>query len=154
MRLKLWVGIIWVIFLFVAVSIGEANIRNHMYTYDISQLDWQLLNWTSAWRGTTRLAEPFILDRMEFDRQDRKIIVYLDGTLEQATEENLKKSIQNITEVFRTKFPTFEPKEDLIVYYTLKSQDGNKVYKQYITGASVDKSLQQKEKPSGSYTYY
>ncbi|MFH1441927.1 MAG: hypothetical protein ABIH18_07820 [Candidatus Omnitrophota bacterium] len=111
---------------FVFVNNSQARIRQYINPYDISQIEWQLLNWTAAWRDTTTPAFPFTLERMEYDRTKRKVIIYLQGKSEFATDENLRKSIDGIASLFNQKFPEFNPKEDMIVYYSLISPEGNK----------------------------
>jgi len=117
------------------LTVAEAKMRKYSYPYDISQLEWQLLNWTSAWRGTTNLTDPFTLDRLECDRNGWIVNVYVSGDSDLGTEDNLQKSINNITEVFQNRFKDFVAETDLIVHYNLVSKDGVKVYKEYFAGA-------------------
>lgn len=137
MKLKSRV-ILAVILFFSFLAIADAKMRKYSYPYDISQVEWQLLNWTAAWRGTTSPAGPFVLDRLECDRDGWIVNVYVTGTPDLATDENLKKSIDNITKVFQDKFPDFVAETDLIVHYNLLSADGNKVYKEYSAGSFND----------------
>lgn len=108
------------------VPSAEAKLRKATYIQEISKIDWQLLNWTAAWRGTKKPADPFILERMEYDRDARQVEVYLNGDPKEATDENLQKSISGITAVLQDEFPDFEPRDDLIVHYSLKSEEDNK----------------------------
>ncbi len=123
--------LLFLVMLFTGVSGNAlANLSSYSYPYDISQLEWQLLNWTTAWRGTATPVSPFILERMECDRKGWKVIIYVNGMFSQATDENLKGSIDNITSTFKNRFPEFDPKTDLTVYYNLGSstmvyKDGN-----------------------------
>lgn len=115
---------------------AQAKITAYTYPYDISQIEWQVLNWTTAWRGTTTPAEPFILERMEYDRKEKKVNIYLSGRPEQATDDNLNKSINGITSLFHQHFSKFEPQSDLIVHYELKSEKDEKtLYIKYNEGA-------------------
>ena len=117
------------------LTVAEAKMRNYSYPYDISQLEWQLLNWTAAWRGTTILTDPFTLDRLECDRDGWIVNVYVTGNSMLGIVDNLQKSVDNITKVFQEKFKEFVPETDLIVHYNLQSFDGTKVYKQYVGGS-------------------
>ncbi len=111
---------------FVFLNDSQARIRQYINPYDISQMEWQLLNWTAAWRGTTTSSYPFTLERMEYDRVKLKVVIYLQGKSELAADENLRKSIDGISFLFNQKFPEFNAKEDLIVYYSFASSEGNK----------------------------
>lgn len=112
---------------FIFLNNSQARIRQYINPYDISQMEWQLLNWTAAWRGTTTPAYPFTLERMEYDRAKQKVVIYLQGKSELATDENLHKSIDTITSSFNQKFPEFNAKEDLAAYYSLTSSEGDKI---------------------------
>jgi len=136
MKLKTAVVCLMAVFCLSLLSIAEAKMRNYTYPYDISQLEWQLLNWTAAWRGTTSLTDPFVLDRLECDRNGWIVNVYVTGSADMATDENLKKSIDNITKTFQEKFAEFVPETDLIVHYDLRLPDGSKIYKEYSAGSS------------------
>jgi len=123
---------LFIVFIMLLCFTGNAlaNLNRYSYPYDISQLEWQLLNWTTAWRGTATPASPFILERMECDRKGWKVTLYVNGMFSQATDESLKTSIDNITSTFKNRFPEFDPKTDLTVYYNLGSstmvyKDGN-----------------------------
>ncbi len=111
---------------FILLNNSQARIRQYINPYDISQMEWQLLNWTAAWRGTTTPSFPFTLERMEYDRPSLKVIIYLQGKSELAVDENLRKSIDSISSLFSQKFPEFNVKEDLIVYYSIISSQGDK----------------------------
>lgn len=102
-------------------SSASANLSRYMYLYDISMLEWQLLNWAAAWHGTTTPADPFVLERMEYDRKERKINIYLSGAPDKKTDDNLKKSIDNISSNIQQRFPEFDPKSDLIAHYSFGS---------------------------------
>jgi hypothetical protein len=107
-------------------GVSTASITGYTYPLDISQLEWQLLNWTAAWRQTTTPADPFILDRMEYNRKTEKIHIYLNGKAEDATDENLKKSITKIASVFTERFPKVKIEEDFVVHYNLVSSSDQK----------------------------
>ncbi|MBC8436646.1 MAG: hypothetical protein H8D90_01995 [Candidatus Omnitrophica bacterium] len=116
---------------------AQANLKRYTYSYDIAEIEWQLLNWTAAWRGTTTPAKPFILDRMEYDRGTRKVSIYLKGDTDLDTQQNLNKSIEGIVSLFSKRFPPdFDQTTDIVVYYELKSaQDGrDSVYINYENG--------------------
>ena len=118
---------------------AQARVDGYTYPYDISQIEWQLLNWTSAFRGTSTPADPFVLERMEYDRNTKKVIIYLTGKTEDATEENLKKSIDGIAALFKPRFSNFNLDTDGYVCYKLKSADGQNIsYKEYKNGAFTD----------------
>lgn len=139
------------------VGIAQAKINKYTYPYDISEIEWQILNWGADWRGTTTLADPFVLDKIDYDRKDRKVIIYLSGKSEQGTNELLKKSIDGIEEKFKERFPGFEAKSDLIVYYNLRSEkDPKNSYFTYSKGDfSVQESLSKQQpampEPTTSY---
>jgi len=116
-------------------STALAKLSRYTYPYDISYIEWELLTMTTAWRGTSTLAAPFILENMKFDRKDRLVHIYLKGKLEQATDENLKKSIAEINSRILEKFAEFEVNYDLTVRYQLVSEDGKKTdYIEYAQG--------------------
>ncbi|TRZ93983.1 hypothetical protein D4R78_07165 [bacterium] len=134
MRLKLSLCGLLVVFLLLIPLVGVwANLAQYTYSYDISQIEWQLLNWTVAWRGTTTPAAPFILERMDFDRRERIIKIYVNGLANQASEDNLKESIDKINANISQRFSEFDPKSDLVVYYSL----GAASY-EYINGGFKD----------------
>jgi len=125
------------------LSSAQAKLNRFTYPYDISQLEWQLLNWTAAWRGTTKPADPFTLERMEYQRKERKVHIYLTGKTELGREENYKKAIEKITLTFQESFSDFEPQEDLMVHFNLTSETDNKSsYLEYNNG-----SFSNEEKP-------
>ncbi len=105
---------------------ASAKLSRYTYPYDISYIEWELLTMTTAWRDTTALADPFILENMVFNRKDKVIHVYLRGKSEQASEENLKDSIAAINARLLEKFAEFEVNSDLMVHYALTSADGKK----------------------------
>ena len=124
---------------FLIATPAQAVLSRYTYTYDISQLEWQILNWTSAYRGTLTPGDPFTLERIEYDRKPAKVIVYLTGTPDIASEDNLNKSLKGITSLFAQRFPGFDPETDLIIYYKLSSGDGQEAsYKQYSAGDFSD----------------
>ena len=130
--------------LFVLISLcfmgnAQANLKGYTYPYDISQIEWQVLNWTAAWRGTTTPADPFTLDRIEYNRNERKVIVYLNGNLDDASDENLKKSIDSINSLFQQRFTNFDIITDALVYYKLKDKDQKISYKEYKNGTFTDR---------------
>jgi hypothetical protein len=120
---------------------AQAKLKGYTYPYDISQIEWETLNWTAAYRNTTTQTDPFTLDRIQYDRKIRKVLVYVSGQLVQATDENLKKCVDGIVKLFQQRLPNFEASTDLFVYYTLK-QDGNTQvkYKEYKEGSFSDRS--------------
>src|SRR3989338_7192847 len=120
---------------FIFFSFARADLQRYTYPYDISQIEWQLLNWTAAWRGSTTLANPFILENMEYDRKANRVHIYLSGKVEEASDENLEKSINTIISRFQERFPKFEAKEDLVVHYNLKSEKNETSYREYSDGA-------------------
>ena len=145
MKLRSAVVFMTAVFILGIFCAGQAKMRDYSYPYDISQLEWQLLNWTAAWRGTASLTEPFILDRLECDRNGWIVNVYVTGSAEQATDENLKKSVDKITKTFQGKFSEFVPETDLIVHYDLQAMDGTKAYKEYGAGSFKDGQSQTEE---------
>lgn len=118
--LLFWAGL----FLSITVS-ADARLRKYINPYDISEIEWQVLNWTAAWRGTTTPAEPFILERIEYERTDVKVHIYLQGRHPQNTQENLDKSIAGIGALFTARFPEFEAGKDLVVSYKIIPADGS-----------------------------
>lgn len=121
--------------LLIFASGAEAKLKKYKYIQETSKLDWQLLNWTAAWRGTTRPASPFILERMEYDHALSKIAIYVNGKTDQATDDNLNNSISGIVSLLQERFPDFEVKNDLIVYYEIKSdKDPKSSYIEYNNG--------------------
>lgn len=104
---------------------AQARLKRYTYSYDIAEIEWQLLNWTAAWRGTTTPADPFTLERMEYSRKDWKVYIYLTGDTSLDTQANLDKSIEGIVSLFSRRFPPeFDQKTDIVVYYELKSREG------------------------------
>ncbi len=139
MRPVLKVSLLFLLLSLCFMANAQARVDGYTYPYDISQIEWQLLNWTSAWRGTTTPADPFTLERMEYDRSTKKVLIYLTGKTDTATEENLKKSIDGITALFKPRFSNFNLDTDAYVYYKLKSADGQSTsYKEYKNGAFAD----------------
>ena len=112
-----------------------AAVKNYTYPYDISQMEWQLLNWTSAWRQTTNPANPFTLERMEYDRSAKKVNIYLSGDSGLAKDEFLKKGMDGIADLFRGRFPEVDAVKDLLVHITLRSaQDDKSIIIEYKDG--------------------
>ncbi|MFH0763161.1 MAG: hypothetical protein V1925_04665 [Candidatus Omnitrophota bacterium] len=129
-------------------STAGANLKRYTQSYDIAEVEWQLLNWTAAWRNTTTPAKPFILERMEYSRQTRKISIYLKGEASMDTQDNLDKSIEGIVSLFAGRFPPdFDQATDITVYYELESEEeGQKpVYIEYNNSSF---SRQKSESPS------
>jgi len=121
-------------------SPAHAVLSKYTYTYDISQLEWQILNWTSAYRGTLTPGDPFNLERIEYNRKNAKVIVYLTGMLDLSSEDNLNKSLDGVSSLFAQRFPGFDPKTDLIIYYKLLPLTGqDAVYKEYNAGEFNDR---------------
>jgi hypothetical protein len=76
---------------------------------------------------------------MEYDRNTRKVLIYLTGKTEAATDENLKKSIDGIVAVFQARFSNFNLETDAYVYYKLTSDKDQAIsYKEYKDGAFSD----------------
>jgi len=122
------------------VGSAQASVNQYTYPYDISQIEWQILNWVSAYRGTVTPGDPFTLERMEYDRKTFKVIIYLTGTPDISGEENLKKSVEGCTTLFKNRFPNFDATTDLIIYYKLLSGIGQEaVYKEYSNGDFSDR---------------
>jgi hypothetical protein len=139
MRLGLKVSLLFLLLSWCFMGKAQARVDGYTYPYDISQIEWQLLNWTSAWRGTITPADPFTLDRMEYDRNTKKVLIYLTGKTDTATDENLKKSIDGIVSLFQKRFPNFNLDSDAYVYYKLTSdKDQNVSYKEYKNGTFTD----------------
>ena len=121
-------------------SPAQAVLSKYTYSYDISQLEWQILNWTSAYRGTLTPGDPFTLERIEYNRKSSKVTVYLTGMLDLATDENLNKSLSGITDLFSRRFPGFDPAADLIINYKLMPDSGQEaVCKEYSAGEFNDR---------------
>lgn len=119
-------------------AVAYADIKRYTYTYDIAEVEWQLLNWTAAWRNTTTPAGPFTLDRMAYSREARQISVYLKGDTSLDTQDNLDKSISQLVSLFSERFrPNFDPAKDMVVYYDLRSAEDkdNPAYIEYRNGA-------------------
>jgi hypothetical protein len=126
-------------FLFIFVTNAHASLKGYTYPYDISQIEWQILNWTAAFRGSTTPGEPFTLERMEYDRSARKVMIYLKGSVEFASEDNLKKSVDGCALLFKQRFPDFDQVGDLYISYKLSSPDSQEVtYKEYQEGSFSD----------------
>ncbi len=139
MRLGLKVSLLFLLLSWYFMGNARARVDGYTYPYDISQIEWQLLNWTSAWRGTTTPADPFTLERMEYDRNTRKVLIYLTGKTDAATDENLKKSTDGINSLFQKRFPNFNLETDAYVYYKLSSDKDQAIsYKEYKDGAFTD----------------
>lgn len=127
------------LFLFFSAATAHASLKGYTYPYDISQIEWQILNWTAAFRGTDTPGDPFTLERMEYDRPSRKVMIYLKGSVEFASEDNLKKSVQGCTLLFKERFPDFNPESDLRVFYKLTSSESQDlIYKEYKEGSFSD----------------
>lgn len=132
--------------LFISASLlfmpqAQAKLKGYTYPYDISQIEWVILNWTAAYRGTTTPTDPFTLDKIQYDRKMRKVVVYANGQAAQATDENLKKSVDGILKLFVPRFPNFDASTDLFVYYTLKQEDKPDLkYKEYKGGSFSDRN--------------
>ncbi len=112
-----------------ASGLALAKLIRYTYPYDISYIEWELLSMSSAWRGSSSLADPFVLENMVFDRQAKIIHIYLEGKPEQATEVNLNKSIEEIKTRLLEKFADFEINSDLTVHYDLVPSDGKKTFR-------------------------
>ena len=97
------------------------------------------MNWTAAYRGTTTPGDPFILERIEYDRNARKVRIYLKGGVNLASEDNLKKSLDSCATLFKQSFTDFDPSGDLYISYKLSSSDGQSItYKEYQEGSFND----------------
>lgn len=143
MRIKKGILIISGLLFFIFIGSAEAGFRRYTYSYDISEIEWQFLNWTAAWRGTTILADPFTLDRMAYDRKTKKANIYLSGKDKDASEINLNRSLEQIISLFNNHFPPeFDAKTDLVIHYILKSDDAQKItYIKYEDGSFSTKKL-------------
>lgn len=140
-----------IILLLGSYGLSSAKLNNYVYPYDISEIEWKVLNWTAAWKGTTTPADPFILDRMEYSRKDYKINVYVKGKSEDDTEDNRNKSIEGITKTLKDNLAQFDPKTDLTVHYTIsQSDDPTKTYELTYDNGSFDSSS---IAPSASTSY-
>jgi hypothetical protein len=129
---------------------AQAVLSKYTYSYDISQLEWQILNWTSAYRGTLTPGDPFTLERIEYNRKSSKVTVYLTGMPDLATDENLNKSLSGITNLFSRRFPGFDPATDLIINYKLMPDSGTEaVYKEYREGVFGDRQPDSEANSSG-----
>jgi len=133
----------------------EAKLKRYKVVQEMSKIDWQLMNWTAAWRGTTKPASPFILERMEYDYAINKITIYLNGKAEQATDDSLNSSISGIITLLQERFPEFEADKELLVYYEIKSdKDPASSYIEYNEGSFNRNSSGPKTKTGESvYTY-
>jgi hypothetical protein len=153
MKNKFAVFFIFSAILFFGFSVNTyAALGDYLRSYDISWLEWQILNWTTAFRGTTTPAGPFILERIEYDRKSRLINIHVSGSAESATEDNLKESIDGITALFHEKFPKFDPKADLTVYYKLESEaDKQAVSMVYSNGSFGSKEIKPAKSKATSY---
>jgi hypothetical protein len=138
--MKLSFGFILLIcLLFFSVGNAQASLKGYTYSYDISQVEWQILNWTAAFRDTNTPGNPFILERMEYNRKAKKVMIYLKGGLNLASDDNLKKSLDGCTTLLKQRFPDFDSTEDLYISYKLTSSDGQNVtYKEYKEGSFND----------------
>ncbi|MBI4982476.1 MAG: hypothetical protein HZC15_05015 [Candidatus Omnitrophica bacterium] len=118
------------LFFFVATFIffGNAHARLSKYTQDagISWVEWQLMNENIALRGSSTFAPPFVLSNISFSRDLGKIKVELYGNSNDATDENLQKSLDLIIKFLRNDFPEFEPDKDLVIDYRLTTQEASK----------------------------
>jgi len=111
---------------FIFVNNSYARLEKYIRIYEISELEWQLLSWTTAWRDTKAMFDPFVLERMEYNRGRKKVEVYLKGPEEEAAEENLNKSLLGVTSQLKGRFPELDVKTELVIYYDLTSGDGSK----------------------------
>ncbi len=143
MKIKAGIWVILVLLFFIFIGSAEARLKRYTYPYDIAEIEWQFLNWTAAWRGTTALADPFTLDRLVYDRQTRKANIYLSGKDTDAAQANLDKSIKEIISLFSKRFsPDFDANTDLVVHYMLKSEDAKKItYIKYEDSSFTTKKL-------------
>jgi len=143
MKPKAEIYIIAALLIFIFCGSAEARLKRYTYSYDIAEIEWQFLNWTAAWRGTTALAEPFILDRLVYDRTTKKANVYLSGKESDGAQVNLDKSKNQIISLFGRRFsPEFDANTDLVVHYLLKSEDAKKItYIKYEDGSFTTKKL-------------
>jgi hypothetical protein len=105
---------------------AKAELNRYLYPYEISELDWQLLQWTSAWHDSQDQFAPFKFERVEYTRKVKKIMVYLTGLIADGTKNNLNLSLQKLNKVFTLRFSYFDAKKDLQVFYRLLSQDKTK----------------------------
>lgn len=118
-----------------------AKLSTYTYPYDISEIEWKVLNWTAAWKGTTNPGDPFILDRIEYDRKTKKIVVYLTGKNKDDTEDNLKKSADKTGKTIKGLLAEFDMNTDLIINYTISSSDDpNKTYEISYENGAFDKA--------------
>ena len=116
---------VFAIFLLLAFSNNSyASLESYTYPYEISYMDWQLLSYSTLCHNTITPADPFILDRLEYDRKLRKIKVYLTGSVTDATDDNFNKALGNIVKLLTERFPKFDRAQDLIVYYDLSPANG------------------------------
>ncbi len=134
MRKRIMFLILSLGFCFMLVNDAQAVIKDYTYPYDISQIEWQLLNWTSAWRQTTRGTDPFTLDRMEYDRTTRKVNIYLSGSAELASEGNLQKGMDTIAKLFIERFKKIDPEAELLLHITLLDKDNKETIIEYKDG--------------------
>jgi len=122
------------------ISPAQAVLSKYTYSYDISQIEWQILNWTSAYRGTLTPGDPFTLERIEYNRKTSKVFIYLTGTLATASDENLNKSVDGCTALFKQRFPGFDATTDLTIFYKFSPAAGQDlVYKEYSNGVFADR---------------
>jgi hypothetical protein len=120
MKAGLKISAFFILLFLLSAFPAQAKLKGYTYPYDISQVEWEILNWTAAYRGTVTYTAPFVLERMQYDRNTAKIVVYVTGQSAQASDENLKKSIDNLTKLFSQRLSKFEAPADLVVYYKLK----------------------------------
>ena len=118
MRCK--VSVFLLIMLFCFAGNAGARLNDYLYPCEVSHLDWYLLTWLTAWRGSTIPAGPFVLDRMHYDRETRKIEIFVTGKVGEETDDNLQRSIEGISEKFQDTLREFDPVTDLKVYYDLE----------------------------------
>ncbi len=122
------------------ISPAQAVLNKYTYSYDISQIEWQILNWTSAYRDTLTPGDPFTLERIEYNRKTLKVIIYLTGTLDKASQDNLNKSLLGCTTLFKQRFSGFDATTDLIIFYKFLPPEGQGlVYKEYSNGVFTDR---------------
>ena len=126
-------------FLFFFAANAQASLNGYTYSYDISQIEWQILNWVASFRDTNTPGDPFSLERMEYNRNEKKVMIYLKGSVNLASDDNMKKSLNGCTALLTQRFPNFDPTRDMYIYYKLFSPDGKNVtYKEYKEGLFND----------------
>lgn len=134
MRARLMLLVLSFVFCFVLVSDAQAVMRDYTYPYDISQIEWQLLNWTAAWRNSTQGTNPYTLERMEYDRSALKVHIYLSGPGELASEENLQKGMDTIAKLFTGRFKKIDPEKEILLHISLLDKDNKPISIEYKNG--------------------